>query len=137
MSFILRYKFTFVLTFIILYALFMPSSQVPSVSIEGLDKLVHFFMFFTLISCYYFEFIAYHEHLPSFLKVFLLGGCFGLFTELIQGFFTASRAFDWMDLVADSIGVVLGGLFMCFVFTYLKNYLNFFYRLLYKKEITS
>ena len=49
MQWVKQYKLTLVVILLILVAILMPGDSVPSVGIPGMDKLVHFGMFFTFI----------------------------------------------------------------------------------------
>lgn len=136
MKLLFNYKFTLIVLLLVLYGLFMPGDDVPSINIQGIDKIVHFSMFFTLIATYYFEYIILHNYFPRWMTVCIVGMCFALFTELAQGFLTSSRACDFNDLFADTLGIFSSSLLMYFLYTRSKSFLNLFYRCLYKKEIT-
>ena len=72
-------------------------------SLIGIDKLVHFLMFFFLTS--WFVMIYKYSH-----KIILLSSIvfFGLLLELMQMGFFIQRSFEWFDWIADSIGVIVG-----------------------------
>lgn len=92
-----------------LYVCLMKSSDVPSINIVGIDKIVHillhlFFTFFWGIT------LVKNGRLSSFSKVvyvsFLLSFLFGLLIEFIQGYFTTSRSADVTDILANVFGAL-------------------------------
>ena len=96
---------TLLWTLTILVLCSMPSEHIPlSESIS--DKIAHFAVFglWSFLALWY---------KPNYLKIGILGVAFGLLIECIQKSLPESfhRSFDWIDLVADSIGVLLGLLF--------------------------
>jgi VanZ family protein len=85
----------------------MKSSDVPSIKIVGIDKIVHIllhlvFTFFWGIT------LVKSGKWDSFSKVmyvsFLLSLVFGLLIEFIQGYFTTSRSADITDVLANTFG---------------------------------
>lgn len=80
----------------------MPAKEVPATS--GWDKLDHWSAFFTL------SFLACHvfPRKPFWQLALMLVG-YGIGIEVVQSF-TPDRDADVMDVVADSIGVLIYGL---------------------------
>ncbi|MBT6074081.1 MAG: VanZ family protein [Gammaproteobacteria bacterium] len=72
-------------------------------SLIGIDKLVHFLMFFFLTSW----FVMIYEYSHKFILLSYLV-FFGLLLELMQMGFFIHRSFEWFDWIADSIGVIVG-----------------------------
>ena len=72
-------------------------------SLIGIDKLVHFLMFFFLTSW----FVMIYEYSHKFILISYLV-FFGLLLELMQMGFFIHRSFEWFDWIADSIGVIVG-----------------------------
>lgn len=96
---------TLLWTLTILVLCSMPSEHIPlSESIS--DKIAHFAVFglWSFLALWY---------KSNYLKIGILGVAFGLLIECIQKSLPESfhRSFDLLDLVADSIGVILGLLF--------------------------
>ena len=93
---------TLLWTLTILVLCSMPSEHIPLTESIS-DKVAHFavFGFWSFLALWY---------KPNYLKVGILGITFGLLIECIQKSLPESfhRSFDWIDLVADSIGVILG-----------------------------
>ena len=72
-------------------------------SLIGIDKLVHFLMFFFLTSWFVMIYKFSHKFiLLSYLVIY------GLLLELMQMGFFIQRSFEWFDWIADSIGVIVG-----------------------------
>lgn len=93
-----------VFSLLILIFCVIPSEKVP-LSEDLNDKLAHF-VAFTGIS------FLWLWVKPKYLFVLMCMASFGVFIELIQGSLPASfhRSYDLMDVLADCIGSVLGGL---------------------------
>ena len=72
-------------------------------SLIGIDKLVHFLMFFFLTSWFVMIYKYSHKFILLSYLVF-----FGLLLELMQMGFFIHRSFEWFDWIADSIGVIVG-----------------------------
>lgn len=102
---IYQYKLTMISAALILIAVLMPSSDVPSVGIPNIDKLVHAGMFGMLTLCFYGEYVWNSKKLPSvFLSGFIIEA-FALSTEFMQKF-ASGRSCDMKDFVADSVGII-------------------------------
>ena len=101
----MKFKFTGLVIILILIAILMPGNSVPSVGIPGMDKVVHFGMFFTLAGTFYFEYFWHNKKLPLFWIVICSIAVFAFSTEIMQ-LFADSRSFDLKDFAADMIGCV-------------------------------
>lgn len=101
-----HYKLTLIASVLILVAILMPGSDVPSVGIPNIDKLVHMGMFGTLSLCYYGEYISLYKKLPKFLGAWVCMEAYALLTEIMQ-LFAQGRSCDVIDFIADSIGILL------------------------------
>lgn len=81
-------------------------------NIKGGDKIAHFgayFMFVILWSISSRFNSQEKETKKTFLKYIAVGGLLlGLLMEICQYLFTSYREMDWLDMVANSIGVLLG-----------------------------
>jgi hypothetical protein len=81
----------------------MPSKSFPKISFWenlGPDKIVHAFMFFIGSSLAVFSGMGR-------LKSAVIWICAGVLLEYYQFYFTTDRSFDWFDVLADSLGVML------------------------------
>lgn len=100
------YKFTIISVILIFIGIIMPASDVPSVGIPNIDKVVHAGMFGFLSLCYYGEYYHKHKKLPRFKKAFPNIFSYAALTELIQ-LSVPGRACDLIDLLADTIGMLI------------------------------
>lgn len=92
----------------------MPGKDVPKVTwlnIPNLDKLVHVVMFggLTLFFClpYLKSVYSTQKKINIFIRISLCMILWGLIIEVIQKFFIPGRGFEWLDLVADTVGVII------------------------------
>ena len=94
-------------SFLILgFVVYLHFMQPPSVdvSLTSIDKLLHFLMFF--FTMMWFMYIT-KKWLIAAVSLILLG----LILEWMQMNYIINRSFDWFDLVADGMGIVI-----CFLF---------------------
>ncbi len=107
-----RYVFLFWI-FLILSAIgfFFPDASMETASalgtLEGwyLDKVIHFIIFILLtylglISC-----LRAQDTLLAFLITY------ALFSEVMQELFVEGRRFEWFDIAADILGIIIGVMF--------------------------
>ena len=73
-------------------------------SFSNIDKVEHIFAYFTLAICWLFSF--YHK--PN-KKYFIVIACiiYGIIIEILQSNLTIYRTGDYLDVLANSFGVVL------------------------------
>ena len=87
----------------------IPGKSLPKIA--GSDKLKHFGAYFVL--GFLLDFALYLQNKYPFLSkrtpvfTFIIGLLYGLFDELHQ-IFIPGRYFEWWDLFADGVGIVLG-----------------------------
>ena len=93
---------------IILVGSILPSSNVKEIQVS--DKLLHF-VFYAIFS--FFLFLLSHKltlGLDSFIKkwtfVFSIGTIVGVSIEFIQYTLIPSRSGEWLDLLANSVGLI-------------------------------
>lgn len=103
----INYKFTLAVVALILIAILMPGDSVPEVGIPGIDKVIHFGMFFTLAVVFYLEYFKNNNKLPIWYYVFAVIFIFASSTEVMQ-FFAVDRSMDLLDLSADTLGIFIG-----------------------------
>ncbi|HEV8080992.1 MAG TPA: VanZ family protein [Chitinophagaceae bacterium] len=101
--------------FIVLVLVFLPAEDIPSVESSFLDyiyfdKWIHFGLFAVLVLffCWPFYNSSFNriERLHYFMKIAIVASLLGLVIEFIQKYFTAGRAFEILDWVADSLGAL-------------------------------
>ena len=106
-------------TFFILILMAIPGKMLPEEEktfIPNLDKLVHA----TLFGCFVFLWSIYYatrkernNHSNSRYFLIMIVAClYGYGTELMQKYIIPNRDYDIYDILADSIGAVLGFLFV-------------------------
>ena len=101
-----EYKFTIISIILIFIAIIMPGSDVPSVGIPNIDKIVHAGMFGFLSMCYYGEYNSKHKELPHFKRAFPSIFSYASLTELLQ-LAVPGRSCDIVDLMADAVGMLI------------------------------
>jgi VanZ family protein len=96
-------KFTILASTLIIIAVLLPGSTIPEVGFGGVDKLVHFVMFFSwAIACR----LDRKSHFNAWIAA-VLGIAFSLLTEVLQ-IMVEGRTFDAYDITADVVGLVAG-----------------------------
>jgi VanZ family protein len=80
-----------------------------NINIVGLDKLVHFILFFlfTFFWGNYLKQFRSAEETTIFLLLLIVGSSYGMGMEYYQKFFT-NRSFSYWDGLADALGSVVG-----------------------------
>lgn len=94
-------------TLLILVGCMMPSSGVPKVEIPLVDKWTHFILFggYSFLWMWRIEI----KDKRSVALVIISGVVYGAVIELLQGLLVMlGRSMEFMDWVADTIGVLLG-----------------------------
>jgi len=104
----LRVAISLIYLGIIVIVSLMPSEDVPQIIwFEGIDKLVHSFMYlgFTWLLCW-----SLHSEKKPFIIYFVIIGTigWGILMELFQLIMQVGRAFEWLDVLANSVGVITG-----------------------------
>lgn len=110
---ILRYTVSWLLIVAILVACFIPVPETPMDDVPLMDKWVHIVMYFVLSSSLWIEYLRSHTHinyrklsLGTMLLPILMSGLI----ELLQAYCTTTRSGDWMDFLANSLGVALAAI---------------------------
>jgi len=101
----------------IFYTLFLAVLSVislkllPSTGIDYADKIAHFAAYFLLYTLWY---LSMKKELIAKYFILLFLGCigYGIILELIQGEFTSERSADYLDAVANTVGVLSSVLVM-------------------------
>lgn len=108
-----RYPATSFLIVVIWIICLLPIPEnVPLGDVPMMDKWTHFVMYGTLCTVMWWEYLRRHEQKNAgklFLLAFLAPIIMSGLIELAQAYLTnGNRSGDWLDFVANSIGVVLG-----------------------------
>jgi len=89
----------------------LPMRDLPHVhEFPGFDKIVHFSMYFMFSFLFGWALKADHNYYWLLLIVPVTIG-WGVFMEVLQNLTHQGRNFDFYDMVANSVGVVIGILF--------------------------
>lgn len=105
------YGMSIVLSLAILYVSIIRSvPEVPQIQFEGLDKVVHFLMYFLLAGVVCYE--LYRQRYTFQETKMRLGGLaypiiYGGVIELLQEYFFPPRTGDWFDWMADALGAIV------------------------------
>jgi len=109
---------TYPLAILLLFAIVWLSLGTPPKSglegISGIDKVVHFLMYFGLDIIIWFEYLRHHDT-PNWKKLSLFAVigpvAFSGAMEIAQMTLTSNRQGEWLDFFANSIGVIAATLF--------------------------
>lgn len=100
-------------TFLILFLSFKSASSFKTkLTFPNQDKVVHFMFYFVFVFLWYrFLFSIKKNSIGFVLFVCLFAFGLGLFVEYLQGVLTVDRSSDVYDVMANGLGVVVGGFF--------------------------
>ncbi len=108
LKYVIRYKFSLLLALIIVLLSLLPDKNIPNVSfinLPFLDKLVHLGMYGSLGLVALFELRCKKDCLrPVFLLLFVLF-LLSLLMEVLQALIIPSRTAEWLDLMANFLGL--------------------------------
>jgi len=105
LSNIKSYPFSYILIIVIWILCLIPIPEnTPLSGFSLIDKWTHFVMYgvFSLVICFEGKRISWY----SLLIPTLMGGLI----ELAQAYLTTCRSGEWADMLADTIGVILGNI---------------------------
>ena len=108
-----KYPLTWLVTAAILYLSFFKPPQTDMEEIPGIDKVVHICMYGGLCLMIWFEYLRQHRtirRMRMFIGGILLPVAFSGAIELAQSYCTEHRGGDWLDLCANTTGVLLAAL---------------------------
>lgn len=114
---IISVVYTLCITFLLLF----PATHVPKVDVPSFDKIGHVFVFIILVVLWALFTFASGKGVRSKIGWVIIGAfIYGIIIEVFQGLFFESRTADGWDVVANSVGILLGWL----IFQKIKNYLS-------------
>lgn len=106
-----QYPFSLVILCAIFYLSLFPVPQTEMDDIPFIDKWTHLCMYGGLSGVIWIEYIKSHQSV-RFIRAILPAAVFPLIfsgsMELLQAYCTTTRNGDWLDMAANSIGVILG-----------------------------
>lgn len=111
MKWIRRYKYSVLVALVITILSTIPIPEVkPLEGVPLIDKWVHFVMYASLSIAMWIDQKNAHQPLsPTFyLLMIVLPSCLGGILELVQAYLTTCRSGEWLDVIADTIGAVIG-----------------------------
>ncbi|MCF8429405.1 MAG: VanZ family protein [Bacteroidia bacterium] len=85
----------------------------------GIDKLAHMLLFGTetfLIAIASKKIYAYKSSFHTILPAFIIGTVFGIIIEILQATLFTNRSFDYLDMLANTIGCALAWLILTWKF---------------------
>ena len=91
-------------TFLIFYLCLNDIQGISTFHIENIDKLVHFGFYFVFVFLWFksIKKVTFYYVLFVFFIALALGICI----EILQENFTKNRAFDWFDILANTLGTL-------------------------------
>ena len=108
-----KYPLSWIVIIAILYLSFFKPPQTDMEEIPGIDKLVHICMYGGLCFILWIEYLRIHSTINwrriaigGILLPIAFSGCI----ELVQSYGTEHRGGDWLDLAANTTGVLLASL---------------------------
>jgi VanZ family protein len=81
--------------------------QVPFLNIPHLDKIVHFLMYFGLMSVIIFEHRKSINGSTQLILIALIPFTYGILIEILQLTITTSRSGNFYDVLANSTGIII------------------------------
>ena len=118
-SYLKRYPLShFVIAVVIILSL-APIPEMPRLpNINLLDKWAHFVMYGGMCLVIWWEYWRQHRQIDwqhATIGAILLPIILGILLELDQTYLTSCRTGDWLDAVANAIGVILGAVLGYFI----------------------
>lgn len=112
LHFIKKYLFSLLCIALVWYLSiwFVLPEQVELPSINFLDKWTHFVMYGGTCSVIWIEYLRHHRQLDwenIFFWAWLMPVLMGGLIELVQAYCTTNRSGEWLDWLADGVGVTL------------------------------
>lgn len=87
--------------------------ETPLDNVEFIDKWTHLVMYGGTAGMIWTEHLRAHRQQPNWQRLMLwaVAGMIALggLIELIQAYCTTTRSGEWLDFLADTVGVLLGG----------------------------
>jgi VanZ family protein len=116
-----RNKFSILVSLLILYLSLANAKTFESAGlfdIPYLDKMVHFGLYFFLMSVIIIEHRNYFENTRQLILVALIPFFFGSLIELLQSGITTTRKADILDILFNSTGVLVALVIWLFISPY-------------------
>ncbi len=123
--YIKRYSLGLLVIAVITYLSLMHVPEIPEVEdVPLIDKWTHMVMYATLTLAIWIQYLKSHKQINK-IKLSVIGIIvpitWGGLMELAQAYLTTYRSGDWMDFVANSIGVLIA---VVLGITFLRNHVK-------------
>ncbi len=108
-----RYTVSWLLIVLILFLSFFKISDPLMEDVPFIDKWTHITMYLVLSSSLWIEYLRSHTRIcykRLCIEVIVLPVVMGGVIEFIQGYCTTYRSGDWMDFIANSLGVAISAI---------------------------
>ncbi|MEX0811555.1 MAG: VanZ family protein [Chitinophagales bacterium] len=105
---------------LILFSAILPGNEIPETGFKGFDKIVHISIYAVL--CFLLKIALHKQFVYSYrsyrVKYYAVTIAFlyGFLMELIQHLFTSNRSFELLDILANTVGCMVGVLIFAFVY---------------------
>lgn len=99
-------------TILLVIASFISLDDIPEIDVDQGDKVFHLLVYFLLVILWYvalFEKVNWNKSKQIFI-IALCSVVFGIIIEFLQGNLTSYRATDSLDILANTIGVLLASI---------------------------
>ena len=119
-----RYILSIVVALIIMYLSLASSDtfeKIPTFNITNFDKIVHFCMYFGLMSVIIFESRKTLKSTGSLFLTALIPFFYGVLMEILQSALTTSRTCSFYDVLANSFGILVSLLFWLKIKPFIKE----------------
>lgn len=117
-----KFKYAYIWAIIVTCACGTNGNNLPHFEFSSLlriDKIAHLFLFGTETYLIAIATKKQSSHKRSFTIIFpafLIGTCFGIVIEILQATVFPNRTFDYMDMVANTIGCLLAWIVLNYQF---------------------
>ena len=110
LEYLKKYPLTWLVILTIFYLSFFKPPQTDMETIPGIDKLVHLCMYGGLCTLLWIEYLRTHRSInrwKTLIGAIILPIALSGLIEMLQSYCTEHRGGDWLDFVANSLGVLL------------------------------
>jgi len=99
-------------TGLVFYLCLTESSSLPKFNFEFKDKIIHFLFYFIFVILWYNSQIKAIKGTNQLAYIVFLAIAIGVLIEFLQKEFTKIRTFDWLDIIANTLGAISCYLFI-------------------------
>ena len=113
LEYLKKYPLTWLVILTIFYLSFFKPPQTDMETIPGIDKLVHLCMYGGLCTLLWIEYLRTHRSInrwKTLIGAIILPIALSGLIEMLQSYCTEHRGGDWLDFVANSLGVLLAAM---------------------------